>query len=51
MRNAAIVSKSNDNRLIPLVHALAAIIEADDYARVTKETRAHVSNPSKRLAA
>ena len=51
MRNADSVSKCNQSRLTALVHALAAIIEADDYARVTKETRAHESNPSKRLAA
>ena len=51
MRNAASVSKSNDNRLIRLVHALAAIIEADDYARVLKETQARDSNHPKYVVA
>ena len=51
MRSVATVSKSNDNRLIPLVHALAAIIEADDYARVIKETQARDSNQPKHVAA
>lgn len=51
MRNAVSVSKSNDDRLIRLIHALAAIIEADDYARVIKETQARDSNPPKHVAA